>query len=229
MKSLSPIKKGRLMGHTSQVSNAQNVNQKCLSFADNCSWHFPVRYTFYSYFPSSCMTSKPPSHVTIACRMPDRVLWVGFPGSNHGYLCLPSQWCCGTVISACQTGWGGFTDCTGGCSSICTAWGQPGTPPPHPLLCVLSLGAMWHLSTWNPTSWCDPGCRHVLLLFFFFLHLPWHNETTSCCFLLSKSKHVLKPLAYQKCILCFCFIKISPDFWVPRFCPISSFLVSWCH
>lgn len=119
------------------------------------------------------MTSKPTSHVTIACRADLGCVC----RVNHGYLCLPSQWCCSTGISACQTGWGGFTDCTGWSSSICIAWGQPGTPPPHLLLCVLSLGAVGHLSTWNPTSWCNPGCSHVLLLFF--PSPPQHNETTS--------------------------------------------------
>lgn len=172
------------------------------------------------------MTSKPTSHVTTACSMPEVVIWAGLA---FRYLCLPSQWCCSTGISACQTGWGGFTDCTGWCSSVCTAWGQPGTPPPHPLLCVLSLGAVGHLATWNPTSWCNPGCSHVLLLFFPFLHLPWHNETTShpaVFFWASKAcgEAPCIPKKKIKCILCYCFLKTSPDFE----CPISSFLLSWC-
>lgn len=184
------------MGHTSQVSNAQNVNLKCLGFTDNCSWHFIVPYAFCYYFPSSYMTSKPTSHVTIACSMPDVLIWAGLA---FGCLCLPSQWCCSTGISACQTGWGGFTDCIGWCSSVCTAWGQPGTPPPHPLLCVLSLGAVGHLATWNPTSWCNPGCSHVLLLFSPSFTSPGTMKPHLILLFSSELvKHVVKHPAYQK-------------------------------
>lgn len=227
MESLSPVKNGRLMGHISQVSNAQNVNLKYLGFTDHCSWHFIVPYAFCYCFPSSFMTSKPTSHVTTACSMPEVVIWAGLA---FRYLCLPSQWCCSTGISACQTGWGGFTDCTSWCSSVCTAWGQPGTPPPHPLLCVLSLGAVGHLATWNPTSWCNPGCSHVLLLFSPSFTSPGTMKPHLILLFSSELvKHVVKHPAYQKkkkkkCILCYCFLKTSPDFE----CPISSFLLSWC-
>lgn len=44
----------------------KNINLKCLTFADRCSWHFIVRYTFYYYFLSSCKIHKPSWHVILS-------------------------------------------------------------------------------------------------------------------------------------------------------------------